>query len=129
MAPGQASARRTNRSRRASVRHGPARAAAVMPWRRPPLLVGHNVVCMRLVIATCAVDYQGRLSAHLPSATRLLMVKADGSVSVHSDDRAYKPLNWMAPPCELSVEESRWVVTNPKGETLTITIAGIHLDV
>jgi endonuclease len=85
--------------------------------------------CMRLVIATCSVDYQGRLSAHLPSATRLLMVKADGSVSVHSDDRAYKPLNWMAPPCELKVEESRWVVTNPKGETLTITIDGIHLDV
>ncbi len=85
--------------------------------------------CMRLVIATCAVDYQGRLSAHLPSATRLLMVKADGSVSVHSDDRAYKPLNWMAPPCELKVEEGRWVVTNPKGETLTITIDGIHLDV
>ncbi len=57
------------------------------------------------------------------------MVKADGSVSVHSDDRAYKPLNWMAPPCELKVEEGRWVVTNPKGETLTITIDGIHLDV
>ena len=83
---------------------------------------------MRLVIATCAVDYAGRLSAHLPRATRLLMVKADGSVSVHSDDRAYKPLNWMTPPCELKVDEARWVVTNPKGETLTITIDEVHLD-
>jgi RecB family endonuclease NucS len=83
---------------------------------------------VRLVIATCAVDYAGRLSAHLPRATRLLMVKADGSVSVHSDDRAYKPLNWMTPPCELKVDEDRWVVTNPKGETLTITIDEVYLD-
>jgi endonuclease len=83
---------------------------------------------MRLVIATCAVDYVGRLSAHLPSATRLLLVKADGSVSVHSDDRAYKPLNWMTPPCELKVEGAQWVVTNTKGETLTITIDEVHLD-
>jgi RecB family endonuclease NucS len=52
---------------------------------------------VRLVIAKCSVDYVGRLSAHLPLATRLLMVKADGSVSVHADDRAYKPLNWMSP--------------------------------
>ena len=50
---------------------------------------------MRLVIATCSVDYEGRLTAHLPTATRLLMVKADGSISIHCDDRAYKPLNWM----------------------------------
>ncbi len=84
---------------------------------------------MRLVIATCAVDYEGRLSAHLPTATRLLMVKADGSVSVHSDDRAYKPLNWMTQPCELRAEPGRWVVSNPKGETLTITIDEVHLDV
>jgi len=56
------------------------------------------------------------------------MVKADGSVSVHSDDRAYKPLNWMTPPCELKVDEGRWIVTNPKGETLTITIDEVHLD-
>src|ERR1700733_7712062 len=84
---------------------------------------------MRLVIATCAVDYAGRLSAHLPSATRLLMVKADGSISVHSDGRAYKPLNWMTPPCELKTEPGRWVVTNTKGETLTITIDEIHVDV
>lgn len=52
---------------------------------------------MRLVIARCSVDYVGRLDAHLPMADRLLIVKADGSVSVHADDRAYKPLNWMTP--------------------------------
>jgi endonuclease len=84
---------------------------------------------VRLVIATCSVDYTGRLSAHLPMATRLLMVKADGSVSVHSDGRAYKPLNWMTEPCTLQAEPGRWVVSNPKGETLTITIEEIRLDV
>jgi hypothetical protein len=83
---------------------------------------------MRLVIATCSVDYQGRLNAHLPLAPRLLMVKADGSVSIHADDRAYKPLNWMSPPCQLHEEEGRWVVVNPKGETLTITIETVHSD-
>ena len=84
---------------------------------------------MRLVIATCSVDYQGRLTAHLPTATRLLMVKADGSISIHADDRAYKPLNWMNPPCTLEVSDDRWVVTGPKGETLTITIDEVHTDV
>jgi len=83
---------------------------------------------MRLVIATCEVDYQGRLNAHLPVAMRLLMVKADGSVSIHADDRAYKPLNWMSPPCELREEEGRWVVVNQRGETLTITIEEVHAD-
>ena len=58
---------------------------------------------MRLVIAKCSVDYAGRLSAHLPLATRLLLVKADGSVLVHSDSLSYKPLNWMSPPCTLTV--------------------------
>ncbi len=53
---------------------------------------------MRLVIARCSVDYAGRLSAHLPLATRLLVLKADGSVLVHSDSLSYKPLNWMSPP-------------------------------
>ncbi|WP_022887513.1 endonuclease NucS [Glaciibacter superstes] len=60
---------------------------------------------MRLVIAQCSVDYAGRLSAHLPLATRLLMIKSDGSVLVHSDGGSYKPLNWMSPPCTLSVQE------------------------
>ena len=58
---------------------------------------------MRLVIARCSVDYAGRLSAHLPLATRLLVVKADGSVLVHSDSLSYKPLNWMSPPCTISI--------------------------
>jgi endonuclease len=84
---------------------------------------------VRLVIATCSVDYEGRLTAHLPLATRLLMVKADGSVSIHCDDRAYKPLNWMNPPCRLVEEEGRWIVTSPKGETLTISIEQVHADV
>ena len=60
---------------------------------------------MRLVIAKCSVDYAGRLSAHLPLATRLLVVKSDGSVLVHSDSLSYKPLNWMSPPCTLAVLE------------------------
>jgi endonuclease len=84
---------------------------------------------MRLVIATCSVDYQGRLNAHLPLATRLLMVKADGSISIHADDRAYKPLNWMNPPCRIVEEDDRWVVTSPKGETLTINLEVVHTDV
>jgi endonuclease len=84
---------------------------------------------MRLVIATCSVDYAGRLSAHLPTATRLLMVKADGSVSVHADGGAYKPLNWMTPPCHLRTESDRWTVSNDKGETLTIHIQEVHADI
>jgi len=60
---------------------------------------------VRLVIARCSVDYAGRLSAHLPLGTRLLVVKADGSVLVHADSLSYKPLNWMSPPCVLSTVE------------------------
>ena len=60
---------------------------------------------MRLIIAECSVDYAGRLSAHLPRAKRLLVMKADGSVLVHSDSGSYKPLNWMNPPCTVSVLE------------------------
>ena len=82
---------------------------------------------MRLVIARCSVDYLGRLTAHLPPATRLLLVKRDGSVSIHADDRAYKPLNWMSPPCTLVEGEAldgraEWTVTNKAGERLVITI-------
>jgi endonuclease len=83
---------------------------------------------MRLVIARCSVDYAGRLSAHLPMATRLIMVKADGCVAIHADGGAYKPLNWMNAPNRLSEEEGRWVVTNPKGETLTITLEEVVHD-
>jgi endonuclease len=77
---------------------------------------------VRLVIARCSVDYVGRLSAHLPLATRLLLIKADGSVSVHADDRAYKPLNWMSPPCTLREDGDVWTVSNKAGERLLITI-------
>ena len=84
---------------------------------------------MRLVIANCTVDYVGRLSAHLDPAVRLLMVKADGSVSVHADGGAYKPLNWMSPPCRLHAEPNKWVVINDKGETLTIHLSDVLLDV
>ncbi len=89
---------------------------------------------MRLVIARCSVDYSGRLTAHLPMATRLLMVKADGSVLIHSDGGSYKPLNWMSPPCTLreGVDEDgvpQWVVTSPKTEdTLRITLSEVLHD-
>ena len=100
---------------------------------------------MRLLIARCQVDYAGRLSAHLPMATRLIMVKADGSVSVHADDRAYKPLNWMSPPCRLTVGPppaddgagpdvaergitELWEVRNNDGDTLQITIGEVFHD-
>ncbi len=100
---------------------------------------------MRLLIARCRVDYAGRLSAHLPMATRLIMVKADGSVSVHADDRAYKPLNWMSAPCTLTVNPPSgdaeaapaadeagltevWEVHNGDGDTLQIAIGEVFHD-
>jgi endonuclease len=83
---------------------------------------------VRLVIARCSVDYVGRLTAHLPEALRLLIVKADGSVLVHSDGGSYKPLNWMSPPCWFSEEPGRWSVTNKAGETLAITITEVLSD-
>jgi RecB family endonuclease NucS len=83
---------------------------------------------VRLVIARCQVDYVGRLTAHLPMAARLLLVKADGSVSVHADDRAYKPLNWMSPPCWLQEEPGVWTVRNRADESLVITIDEVLHD-
>jgi len=107
---------------------------------------------LRLVIAECQVDYVGRLTAHLPRAKRLLLVKADGSVSVHADDRAYKPLNWMSPPCTLTEfelsggepaegapasaatapfpedAERAWIVENKAGEQLRISLFSVDLD-
>ena len=90
---------------------------------------------MRLVIARCSVDYAGRLSAHLPLATRLLLLKADGSVLVHSDSLSYKPLNWMSPPCSISFPEvaddarevgvtETWKVTQAK--TSDLLVISIH---
>lgn len=77
---------------------------------------------MRLVVARCTVDYSGRLDAHLPEAVRLIMVKADGCVAIHADGGAYKPLNWMNAPNTLVDNGDHWVVTNPKGELLTIAL-------
>ncbi|MET1007542.1 MAG: endonuclease NucS [Propionibacteriaceae bacterium] len=99
---------------------------------------------MRLVIARCQVDYAGRLTAHLPMAKRLILVKSDGSVSIHADDRAYKPLNWMSPPCTLTelpapapdadiVPGSEqltavWEVKGRDGDTLQISIGEVFHD-
>ena len=79
------------------------------------------------------MDYAGRLSAHLPSATRLLLVKADGSVLVHSDGGSYKPLNWMSPPCSLRTEVDdagvgTWTVENKAGERLVITLEEVFSE-
>lgn len=84
---------------------------------------------MRLVLARCSVDYSGRLDAHLPEATRLIMVKADGCVAIHADGGAYKPLNWMNAPNTLVDDGDRWVITNPKKETLTITLHEVFDDI
>jgi RecB family endonuclease NucS len=88
---------------------------------------------VRLVVARCQVDYAGRLTAHLPMATRLLMVKNDGSVLVHSDGGSYKPLNWMSPPCKVvegtSEEGSdEWLVTGKDGDTLRILLEEVLHD-
>jgi RecB family endonuclease NucS len=83
---------------------------------------------MRLVIARCSVDYLGRLSAHLPLAVRLIMVKADGCVAIHADGGAYKPLNWMNAPNTLVETDGVWTVTSPKGEQLVISVAEVLSD-
>ena len=95
--------------------------------RREVMVRPGTILTVRLVIARCSVDYEGRLQAHLPLATRLLVVKADGSVLIHSDGGSYKPLNWMSPPCamaEVIPEEheiangvqSVWVVQHAKSD-------------
>jgi RecB family endonuclease NucS len=102
------------------------------------------VVPVRLVIARCQVDYTGRLTAHLPMAPRLILIKADGSVSIHADDRAYKPLNWMSPPCALVELEgpgpeqhpvlgdepltALWEVRGRDGDTLQILLGQVYHD-
>lgn len=86
---------------------------------------------MRIVVARCTVDYVGRLTAHLPEADRVIIVKADGSVLIHADGGSYKPLNWMSPPCTLRETQSdplTWEVTNKAGESLVIRIHAISHD-
>jgi RecB family endonuclease NucS len=84
---------------------------------------------VRILVARCTVDYVGRLTAHLPEATRVIMVKADGSVLIHSDGGSYKPLNWMSPPCTTRIAPAEaqdsvevWTVENKAGEQLVITV-------
>lgn len=82
---------------------------------------------MRIIVADCTVDYEGRLNAHLPRARRLLVVKADGTVLVHADTSG-KPLNWMTTPNHLVEEDDRWVITNGKRERLTIHLHGVEFE-
>jgi RecB family endonuclease NucS len=84
---------------------------------------------MRLVVAECSVEYQGRLSARLPRARRLILFKADGSVAVHADSLAYKPLNWMNPPCTITEADGVVTATTRKGETLRIELHEVLADV
>ncbi len=103
-----------------------------------------TVDAVRVVIAECQVDYGGRLTAHLPMARRLIVVKADGSVSVHADDRAYKPLNWMSPPCTTTITPAAqadlgattadidprvrevWMIRSKSGDFLQISVGEIE---
>ena len=80
------------------------------------------------MITQCRVRYVGRLEAHLPTALRLVMVKADGCVAIHADGGAYKPLSWMNAPNSIVEEAGQWVVTNPKGEQLIIEIDEVIAD-
>src|SRR3954465_13789947 len=72
---------------------------------------------MRLLVARCEVTYSGRLDAYLPESTRLLMLKADGSVLVHADAGGYKPLNWMTPPTMVEEDGDTIVVRKRQGKT------------
>jgi RecB family endonuclease NucS len=80
------------------------------------------------MVARCTVDYDGRLQAHLPEAIRLIMVKADGCVAIHADGGAYKPLNWMNAPNTVTEEPGRWLIRNPKGESLNIELHEVLSD-
>src|SRR5215510_6274848 len=83
---------------------------------------------VRLVVAQCSVEYEGRLGARLPPAQRLILLKADGSLAIHADSKAYKPLNWMNPPCTVTETDGVVTVANPKGETLVIELHDVHFD-
>jgi endonuclease len=84
---------------------------------------------MRLIVARCEVEYAGRLSAHLPEALRLVMVKSDGSVMVHADTGGYKPQNWMTPPTVIEEEPGRSIVVRKGDERIEIRIAEVVSDV
>lgn len=84
---------------------------------------------VRLVVAVCSVTYEGRLGARLAPACRLVMLKRDGSIAIHSDARAYKPLNWMSPPCTVRDDGEVIVAVNSKGEQLTVELHEVMHDV
>ncbi|MGH9049178.1 MAG: endonuclease NucS [Acidimicrobiia bacterium] len=83
---------------------------------------------MRLLVAWCSVEYEGRLGAHLPPALRLILLKADGSIAVHADSKAYQPLNWMSPPCRILEGDGRITASTPKGERLVIELLDVVHD-
>ena len=83
---------------------------------------------MRLLVARCSVAYEGRLGARLAPGIRLVLLKGDGSIAIHSDSKAYKPLNWMSPPCAIVERDDSIVATNPKGEYLEITLHEVLHD-
>jgi RecB family endonuclease NucS len=83
---------------------------------------------VRLVIADCSVEYEGRLGARLAPARRLIVMKADGSIAIHSDTKAYKPLNWMNPPCVIVETDGVITAVTPKGERLTIELHDVVFD-
>ncbi len=83
---------------------------------------------MRLLVARCSVTYVGRLGARLAPGVRLVLLKADGSIAIHSDSKAYKPLNWMNPPCAIVENDDAIVATNAKGETVEITLHEVLHD-
>ena len=83
---------------------------------------------VRLIVARCSVTYEGRLAARLAEATRLIVLKADGSLAIHSDSRAYKPLNWMSPPCTIRVTDTAITAESPKGERLVVELLEIFHD-
>lgn len=83
---------------------------------------------MRLLVAHCSVTYEGRLGARLAPAIRLILCKADGSIAIHSDSKAYKPLNWMNPPCSIEETADAIIARTPKGETLRIELLEVIQD-
>ena len=83
---------------------------------------------MRLLVARCSVEYDGRLGARLEAAVRLVVCKADGSIAVHSDTKAYKPLNWMSPPCTIEETDEALLARNSKGEVLRIELHEVLHD-
>lgn len=79
---------------------------------------------MIIVAAECSATYSGRGDTKLPRAVRAIIIKADGSVSIHNDV-SNKPLNYMrgAELVESTNEagETLWVF-DARQENLTITL-------